>query len=170
MLLNVMLIYCQSSYNDSRIPIVGINYTPLSDILQQVIDKDVEEKYYSDTLNYMIHYSDTIFSNDIILDTAPSYTIESGVPLFLFVVTPCPDGLPTANEETFRLLKFNGHLFLLINHKESRFDSILFTQPSDSIAKAKLFQTEPMEDDRWHDYFFYSSTDSKGLLFWRKHD
>lgn len=162
--------FCQSALFGESITIVSIKYPTLSDILRNVLNDESGKKYYSDTLSFMMRYRDTIFSKDIILDSSPSYFVDSGTPVYTFVITPCPEGIPTLLDDLFYLLKYNNHYIYLIDYPEHRCDTILFSQPHDSVHRKMILETYPMEDDRWPDYFYYSTTDSNGLVIWRKKD
>lgn len=160
--------FCQLNTFAETIPIVSIKYSPLSEIIRHVLIDEKSKSYYSDTLNFMVRYGDTIFQRDISMDSNPTYYINAGTPVYMFVITPCPEGIPTIDDNSFYLLKYNNHYFYLMNYNGNKCDSSLFSYPGESIDRNLILQTHPMEDDRWPDYFYYSSMDSSGHFFWRR--
>ena len=132
--------FCQLNTFAETIPIVSIKYSPLSEIIRHVLIDEKSKSYYSDTLNFMVRYGDTIFQRDISMDSNPTYYINAGTPVYMFVITPCPEGIPTIDDNSFYLLKYNNHYFYLMNYNGNKCDSSLFSYPGESIDRNLILQ------------------------------
>lgn len=151
------------------IPVVTPKCNHIFDILEDVVCNDIGKSYYSDTLYYGIAYVDTILTHDVSINHDTSAIIKAGTSLYLFCISPYPEGFLSIDDSIFYVMKFGKHLCCLNNYGERRVDKILFSSSCDSISRNKIRLEEPMEDDRWPTYWYYLTTNTAGKFIWKRY-
>lgn len=166
---------CQTKSNmDGGIPVVFVKYSPLADIIGDMIHEEESKSYFSNSLNYILYYYETVYSHNIYMDTSQSHPkephmITSGTPVYTFIFTPCPEGIPTIEYVLLHLLKYGNHYFYLMNYNDcNRCDSVLFTPPRYHVPRDEVKMTLSAEDDRWPHYYYRSSLDTNGFYIIQK--
>lgn len=153
-----------------RIPIVFPKCNHIFDILEDVAGNDTGKSYYSDTLYYGIWCTDTSFTHDVYINHDTTEIIKAGTPLYLFCISPYPEGFHSIDDSIFYVMKYGKHLCCLNNYGERRVDKILFYSSCDSIYRNKIRLEEPMEDDRWPTYWYYLTNAITGRVIWKRYE